>query len=73
MGVFEGCFGEMRVFRVVFLWCSCGGMRGKRGAVTVCFWVLKTCRGFQLYFFSRAIGNLTLQHACDLCCHITSM
>jgi hypothetical protein len=28
-------FGEKRLLDVVFWWCSCGGLRGKRGQETI--------------------------------------
>jgi hypothetical protein len=33
-GIFEGCFGKSGVQNVVFLWSSCGELRGKRGQIT---------------------------------------
>jgi hypothetical protein len=43
-------FREKARFLVVILWRSCGGMRGKRGELTVTFAGLKVRQLFQLNF-----------------------
>jgi hypothetical protein len=49
------CWGFCKKWlqNVVFLWSSCGGMRGKRGQLTVVFDELKIGHSFDFIFASR--------------------
>ena len=48
--VFAGFFEEKRVQDVVFLWGSCGELRGKRGQLTVVFRAAKNETHFGTIF-----------------------
>jgi hypothetical protein len=48
--VFAGGFGEKCDLDVVFLWTTCGELRGKRGAKTAYFCGPKTGHLFEVYF-----------------------
>jgi hypothetical protein len=54
-GVFGGYFAEMTCLDVVFWWRERGGMRGKRGVLTVKFLALRNTPGFGDLFFGAPI------------------
>jgi hypothetical protein len=59
-GVFCGfCWGfwEKRVLRVVFLWCRCGGLRGKDGLWVDGFLRRGFFAGFGIYFWGEEGGS----------------
>jgi hypothetical protein len=48
-------------------------MRGKRGAVTVCFWVLKNMPLFEPYFLAVLFWELVSEWEPSLRCSIRSV
>jgi hypothetical protein len=47
----QGVFSKNRVLDVVFCWCGCGDLRGKRGVLAVTFSALKNTPTFRDLFF----------------------